>query len=456
MKIYPKPMQIGDEEGFSAEKDLFGRAQLAGGMSNLVSTVEDPLVIAFDGAWGSGKTTFLRMWAGELRKVGFPVVLFDAFENDYVEDAFAALARELVELAEDKTSVGNKAAQSFREKAVNLGSLLLRGAAKVGTKAAVRAATAGILKAEDVKEVAEDLTSEAETMAEAYMNQLLDRPRKQKETVESFRDALTALPSLLAPATEGEKQRPLIYIIDELDRCKPLFALALLERIKHFMSVPNVHFVLGTHLRQLEGSVRFAYGSDIDASAYLQKFINLTISNVEFEQKHQPSDFNKYADFLVKELGLRSGSNSPLQPAIETIIRIIRYDGMSFRTLERAFTVLALAVSFTPSNHLQLGGVMGGLVMMKLSRPDLFRKAKRGVLTLPEVKAFLRFAPEEDADQKMGWEEMWWTYLLSDTVPDHLSDFGRELRVQYHIRDRSDVIRYTANNVIDRLSPPSR
>lgn len=421
MKIYPQPLQIGDEEGFPPEKDLFGRAELAAGMSNLVATVEDPLVIAFDGPWGSGKTTFLRMWAGELRKAGHPVVFFDAFENDYVEDAFAALARELIELAEEKTSVSDKAVQSFRNKAVDLGTLLLRGAAKVGGKVAVRAATAGLMKAEDLKEVAGDLTSEAETMAQTYMSQLLDRPRKQKETVESFRDALKALPSLLAPAADGNKQRPLIYIIDELDRCKPLFALALLERIKHFMSVPNVHFVLGTHLRQLEGSVRFAYGGDINALGYLQKFINLTITNVEFEQKHRSSDFDKYAEFLVNQLGLRTGSASPIDPAIKTIIRVVRDEGMSFRTLERAFTVLALAATFTPTNYLQLGGVMGGLAVMKILRPDLFMKAKRGTLSLSETKAFLRFPAEQRGDQKMGWEEKWWTYLLSETVPPDLA-----------------------------------
>ncbi|MGV2104258.1 P-loop NTPase fold protein [Rhizobium sp. 21-4511-3d] len=80
MKIYPVPLHIGDDEGFTSERDIFGKSQLAKAMSHLVATIEDPLVIAFDGPWGSGKTTFLRMWAGELRKSGHPVILFDAFE----------------------------------------------------------------------------------------------------------------------------------------------------------------------------------------------------------------------------------------------------------------------------------------------------------------------------------------------------------------------------------------
>lgn len=83
-------------------------------------------------------------------------------------------------------------------------------------------------------------------------------------------------------------------------------------------------------------------------------------------------------------------------------------------------------------------------------------KAKRGTLSLSETKAFLRFPAEQRGDQKMGWEEKWWTYLLSETVPPDLAEFGKDLQFRYHFDDRADVIRYTANDVIDRLSPPAR
>jgi len=67
----------------------------------------------------------------------------------------------------------------------------------------------------------------------------------------------------------------MIFIVDELDRCKPPFALELLEKIKHVFSVAGIHFILVTHLTQLETSVRYNYGTDIDARTYLQKFYNL-------------------------------------------------------------------------------------------------------------------------------------------------------------------------------------
>ncbi len=64
MHIFPRALQIGDTEGFTVEKDIFGRQELGSGLTNLVGSVADPMVIAIDGQWGTGKTTFLKMWAG--------------------------------------------------------------------------------------------------------------------------------------------------------------------------------------------------------------------------------------------------------------------------------------------------------------------------------------------------------------------------------------------------------
>src|SRR5262249_28293078 len=85
MRLFPPPLQIADDEGFTPEKDIFGRADIGRGLTSLLARVNEPLVVAVDGQWGSGKTTFLKMWAGELRKSDIPVVYFDAYEHDYVD-----------------------------------------------------------------------------------------------------------------------------------------------------------------------------------------------------------------------------------------------------------------------------------------------------------------------------------------------------------------------------------
>jgi predicted KAP-like P-loop ATPase len=47
----------------------------------------------------------------------------------------------------------------------------------------------------------------------------------------------------LAEITKKEK-KPLVFIVDELDRCKPEFAIRLIERIKHFFDIPKLYSFL--------------------------------------------------------------------------------------------------------------------------------------------------------------------------------------------------------------------
>ncbi len=67
---------------------------------------------------------------------------------------------------------------------------------------------------------------------------------------------------------------PITIIVDELDRCRPTYAIKVLEEIKHLFDVPGVAFLLGLHGQQLEHSVRAAYGQGFDSAAYLRRFFN--------------------------------------------------------------------------------------------------------------------------------------------------------------------------------------
>jgi len=76
----------------------------------------------------------------------------------------------------------------------------------------------------------------------------------------------------------GTQRGPgIIVFVDELDRCRPSFAVELLERLKHFFDVPRVAFVIAVDRPQLESSIRSTYGPDIDAENYLRRFFNLRV-----------------------------------------------------------------------------------------------------------------------------------------------------------------------------------
>ena len=78
MRLAPPPLAITDDEGF--ERDIFGAKEAGERLANVVTDLEGHSVIVLDGGWGTGKTTFIRQWAGLLRtKGGHPVVYLDAF-----------------------------------------------------------------------------------------------------------------------------------------------------------------------------------------------------------------------------------------------------------------------------------------------------------------------------------------------------------------------------------------
>lgn len=69
----------------------------------------------------------------------------------------------------------------------------------------------------------------------------------------------------------------LVIFIDELDRCNPVFAVKMLERIKHFFNSPKILFVFSVNIEQLSATIKKTYGSEFDSSGYLNKFFDIIV-----------------------------------------------------------------------------------------------------------------------------------------------------------------------------------
>src|SRR5690242_5599096 len=81
---------------------------------------------------------------------------------------------------------------------------------------------------------------------------------QEKRGTKAFRDSLTEFAVLAANA--DDRRGPVVFFVDELDRCRPDYAVALLERIKHLFNVEGVVFVLSIDRQQLVNSVKAIYG----------------------------------------------------------------------------------------------------------------------------------------------------------------------------------------------------
>lgn len=447
MRLFPPAFEVSLDEGFSPERDLFGRAPIAAGLTKLIEKVDQPLVIGLDGDWGSGKTTFLRFWTGELRKGGFPVVFFDAFQNDYADDAFIALAGEVFALLEQEEKGTSATARKFASKAVAAGKVLLRTSLKVG----VKAATMGALSSSDLAELAETIGEESSDAFDASIGEMITKQASHRSAIDEFKIALSRLPALMNPPNDGEMQKPLVFIIDELDRCKPSFALDLLERVKHFFSVPNVHFVLGINSEQLINSVKAVYGSGIDGRTYLQKFIHLTWTLSQRERYASDRARSKYTHYLLRSYDFKGDDYEVAEYAAKFAAAIAEQKSLSFRSIERIMAIISMSVATTPTNMRRISPLIGGLAVMKTLDPGLFNKAKTGNLSYETAREFLELRVlEEIEDESWDWASKWWQYASDKNASEELiQSFNRS---SFMGISRLDLIPYTAHSVLDDVT----
>ena len=89
MKLKAPEFQI--NTGAPFENDRQSRENTAENITALLKIIDDPMVLCINAPWGSGKTTFLKMWKHALDKEGFKTLYFSAWENDFTDNALASL-----------------------------------------------------------------------------------------------------------------------------------------------------------------------------------------------------------------------------------------------------------------------------------------------------------------------------------------------------------------------------
>ena len=257
VRILPEDIDIPEATPF--QHDLFDRKQHVEILTSVIHNISGPCTISIDGAWGEGKTTFLRLCRQHMQNEGFPVVSFNAWETDYSGDPFIALSEEL------SSGLAVYTTRNLRPKLEAFGKSTLE-VMKRSITPLIRIGTAGVLDVSPLieAEIGNALASFAEHRLSTY--------RGMHQSMEDFKSDLRAIARTLA---ESREQRPLVVIIDELDRCRPSYAVELLEVAKHLFSVEHVVFLLALNRSQLAHSICAVYGNDFGANEYLRRFFNV-------------------------------------------------------------------------------------------------------------------------------------------------------------------------------------
>jgi len=273
--------------------DKLNRERNAVVLTQLFGDIAGPAVISINASWGSGKTTFIKMFKQYLLNRGFPAIYFNAWETDYQDNPLIAFIGEISsgidELKKQEFEI-DRARKSFK-KLKKTGKDILKKSIHTAVK------TAGY-KALDIDKASDDVLSD---FTSGVLEDQIKNYSATKDLVKKFREQLIELASELQHNDNNHdlKYKPLIFFIDELDRCRPDHAVQVLEKIKHLMDVDGVIIVLSIDMEQLGHSVKTIFGQNMKERSYLRKFI-------DFEY-NLPADTNineLYCSYLSAETAI--------------------------------------------------------------------------------------------------------------------------------------------------------
>lgn len=418
----PEPSIELYEDGFD-EHDKLSRKSTGEKLSELVERIDDPLVIALDGAWGSGKSFFLKCWVGEhLKRKGntTQTVYFDAFKHDFLDDPLIALTGAIAERFEEADDItAQKAWKQAKQVAPALGRALVRTGVSV--------ATAGLVTKAD--ELAEAAINTVSGELDGAVAEFWKRENGKRAAMNAFRRALIDLTEPKSSnGAEAVPTKKLVIVVDELDRCRPDYALSLLETIKHFFDVAGVHFILGVNLTELQNCVRARYGEQTNSNGYLQKFFNLQFELPIETRMSSNSTLQKYLQNISDSIDCENTQGIELLNLYTKKERVVR--SLSFRDLERLSTLAIV----TPRLDTEWGGkyakwLIPGLLILKVKNPKVYSELRVGKFSKDEVLEWFGLTDDAFGGQAINIKTQQdlltavWQYYL-DAEFGIQSDFG--------------------------------
>lgn len=264
---------VKDNESF--KDDLLDREKIANNWINSFLSNRYSKVIAVDADWGMGKTYFARNLECLLLHNDYKVCYIDAFEYDFTDDPFMTITSNLIEAFEftELDEVSNKLNTFFRAFKGHLG-------------AAVPALVGGVIKivssipyVDVVAEMEGGLTDATGKAVKETKNKSMNPADEVLQNDLSYNAAITQFKNKLKELIkEQTSDKPFIVIVDELDRCKPTYAIDFLEKLKHLFDINNLVFLIFINHSELANAVKGVYGESFDGAKYLDKFFNLKLT----------------------------------------------------------------------------------------------------------------------------------------------------------------------------------
>lgn len=362
-QIKHKDLEIPEDKPFANCK--LNRATEGEYLTNLITKVSGNYTLAINDQWGRGKTTFVRMWEASLKQEGYHTIYLNAWENDIVSEPLVCILGEILPLITDDSS---------KAKLLEHSTALVKNWKK--------------LVPEVVKSLAMLLSPAIGDLSKEATDSLINAPEDSlRKEIEGYKEQQTEILQFkqnLAECIQKKcEKKPLIFIVDELDRCRPDYAVDLLEKVKHFFSVEGIVFVLAIDKDQLISSIKGRYGSEsIDGNAYLKRFI-------DFEYTPKDPNMEDFCIYLYHYMGMDEFLGTREKSAkterqdeknfLSVATQLYTQKGLSLRDVERMFSHIRLALLMLPEDKMGLpfmAEMLTLLTFLKTYEPNFYARMK--------------------------------------------------------------------------------
>lgn len=289
----------------------------------LQSAQKKTYCFAINGKWGVGKSFVLSMLEEQLGEIQseetatdkYMIFHYNCWQYDYYEEPLVAIVASMIDTIDEKERlVSEDTKKEIFEKVKGLlkivgSALLIKASDEIEKKTGI-----------DIKELAEFVSNTEEISTQkaedltAYDSNFL------------FKKTLTKLQQTIRILS---KDKTIIFVVDELDRCLPEYAIKVLERLHHiFEGIENVQVILSIDKTQLEHIVKKTFGENTETQKYLSKFINFEV-NLDEGSFSDSDELNDKFNYYIQNFEYSNEATKQYQ--VEEYITNI-FDGVDMRS----------------------------------------------------------------------------------------------------------------------------
>jgi hypothetical protein len=369
-------------------------------LTRLIQSLTGSYVIALKGGWGTGKSVFLRRLSANLENHRIPVIPIDAWRTDYLEDPLISF----VAATEQRIAEERSRSETRIEKGKSIAIGLASSAGRLSP------AISGLIADTFAPGSGEAAKAAAEGV-EMSGKAVLDAIKTKKDAEIRFRELLSAARDHLTKRPAGRPVRPIVIALDELDRCRPSYAVKVLERIKHFFDVPGVIFVIATDGTNLPGAVSSVYGEKIDGEMYLRKFFDYEFDLSEPDSNYFSKTLESQFEFdhiiasspyladreRASQMVLTPSDHDYKEPVsnydrgldafeiLSSFQFFARHLKLSLRDQSQAFTLVNAYLRTLKSDVMVYPAVLSFIYCLRFSEPQTYEKIRTSQIRLKSI-----------------------------------------------------------------------